>query len=147
MFLLINCNEISEAGNVVIVYGIIAYFLKIYLKCIFSPKRGTQILADLNKDGQKDLVKLIVDENGGGCGSITINLASDDESLNKLLVEHENKLGQSGWGHNSYEDIYDVQIFEVDGKAYVLGNSELISLWNNQSQTWGEFESFVQHHP
>lgn len=104
------------------------------------------MVIDLNKDGRKDLVGLFEESSGGGCGATTIYLSSDDKNLNKILLTNKNEDGQSGWGHNIYQNNYDVQIFEIDGKPYVLGNSELVSLWGNQKKTWCEFESLVQHH-
>jgi len=105
------------------------------------------IVTDLNMDGKNDTLGLFEEESGGGCGSISIYLNTDDSGLNRLLHAKDDQYGQGVWGHDSYQDHnYDVHVFVDKGKPYLFGKSKLVSLWNNRLDTWCEFDSLTQHH-
>lgn len=111
---------------------------------IFPPSEHVEV--DLNKDGKKEVVGLSVEDSGARCGSTTIYLATENKELNDILATNEDKFGRRGWGHNRYDSEYDVHLFIIENNPFVLGNSELVSLWGNKKKIWCEFESLVQHH-
>jgi uncharacterized protein YecT (DUF1311 family) len=114
---------------------------------------GSTALADLNTDGQPDLLARLEYASGAGCGSYRqwlVARAAEEHTgppsaLNQALQDFEGPMRH----YNTPKTWHDMEVFTFEGKPYILGSSPqhvagVYSVWNDRPQTWCGFEVLEQ---